>query len=76
MTNYWPGLISTLMTLWVVVSRQLGLVLPRVEESGDAQLSPRQRPAWFQPDSISVRELGGGVPAAQASTVVQVPEAT
>ena len=33
-TNYWPGLIPVLTTLWVVVSRRLGLVLPRAQESG------------------------------------------
>ena len=60
MTNVWPGLISVLSTLWVVVSSRLELGLSATQECAQ-RVVRRQGPARSQPDSISVRELDGRV---------------
>ena len=52
-----------LTTLWVVVSSRLGLVFPRPRKTGAAALSSAGGAGPVQPDSISVREIGGGVSA-------------
>ena len=76
MTNYWPGLISMLTTLWVAVSSRLGLVLPRAEESRFMRLLRGSDRPGSSPIRYRSASLAAVCTAAQASTVVLVFDAT